>query len=321
MKQYTMHEALLRAIKEKIPQGTNVANILMDILFIGKEAVYRRLRSEVAFTMEEAASISRHFGISLDDISGVNTLNRRPFRLNLERYTNPMDADYNQMEEVISLLNSSRSDPYTEMTSAVNVLPQTLYFNYKYISRFYMFKWLYQWNNEEPLKSLENIEIHARLEDIQKRYVEESLHIKHTCYILDNFLFQYLVNDIRYFASVRFITREDVIALKKDLLDLIDYMELIASKGSFETGNKVQFYLSSTNFDSTYSYLQTENYNVSHIRVFTLNAIVSLDTDAFLQLKNWVNTLKRLSILISESGEMQRVQFFKKQRELVNTLV
>lgn len=321
MKQYIMHEALLHAIKEKIPQGTNIANVLMDILFIGKEAVYRRLRSEVAFTMEEAATISRHFRISLDDILGENTLKSRPFQLKMTEFVNPMEADYEQMEEFIALLHNSRQDTHTEMTSAVNVLPQTLYFKYQYISKFYMFKWLYQWNNKDPLKSLEDIEIPARLADIHKRYVEESLHIKNSYYILDNLLFQYFVNDIRYFASIRFITHEDVVAIKKDLLDLIDYMEAVASKGHFETGNKVQFYLSNTNFDSTYSYLQTANYNISHIRVFTLNAVVSLDVSTFMQLKNWVNSLKRLSTLISESGEMQRVQFFKKQRELVNTLV
>lgn len=50
---------LNRSRKEKMPTGTNLANTLMDILYIGKEAIYRRLRGEVPFTLAEAAVISR----------------------------------------------------------------------------------------------------------------------------------------------------------------------------------------------------------------------------------------------------------------------
>ncbi len=320
MKQHTMHEALLHAIKEKVPQGTTAANILMDILFIGKEAVYRRLRGEVAFTFEEAAIISRHFGISLDDISGVGRMKNRSFHLQLAEYINPAKTDYDQMEDLISLMHTTRGDPSTEAAYAINILPQTLYFKYEYITKFYMFKWLYQSNVHSQLKTLEEIKLSPQLKDVQQRYLNESIQIKNTYYILDNLLFQYLANDIKYFSSIRFITEEDVAALKKDLLNLIDYMEHLASRGSFDNGNKVQFYLSGINLDSTYSYIQTTNYNISHIRVFTLNAVVSLDGGTFDQLKNWLYALKRLSILISESGEMQRVQFFKKQRDLINSI-
>ena len=36
-----LNTGLISAMKEKLPQGTNLANLLMDILYIGKEAVYR----------------------------------------------------------------------------------------------------------------------------------------------------------------------------------------------------------------------------------------------------------------------------------------
>ena len=50
-------------MKEKIPDGVNLANTLMDILYIGKEAVYRRLRGEVPFTLNEASIISKKLDI------------------------------------------------------------------------------------------------------------------------------------------------------------------------------------------------------------------------------------------------------------------
>ena len=54
---------LIEALKEKLPPKRNLANLLMDTLYIGREAIYRRLRGEVPFTLEEAALISRKLGV------------------------------------------------------------------------------------------------------------------------------------------------------------------------------------------------------------------------------------------------------------------
>lgn len=44
---------LISTMRERIPQDMNLANTLADILCMGKEAVYRRLRGEVSFTIDE----------------------------------------------------------------------------------------------------------------------------------------------------------------------------------------------------------------------------------------------------------------------------
>jgi hypothetical protein len=69
MKNYIVNE-LIAAMKERIPRGINLANYLTDALCMGKEAVYRRLRGEVAFTFDEIAMISCKLGISIDQIIG-----------------------------------------------------------------------------------------------------------------------------------------------------------------------------------------------------------------------------------------------------------
>lgn len=50
-KNYIVKE-LINEMKERIPPGHNLANYLTDTLYMGKEAVYRRLRGEVAFTFD-----------------------------------------------------------------------------------------------------------------------------------------------------------------------------------------------------------------------------------------------------------------------------
>ena len=50
---------LITAMKARVPEKQNLAGYLADTLCMGKEAVYRRLRGEVSFTLEEVALISR----------------------------------------------------------------------------------------------------------------------------------------------------------------------------------------------------------------------------------------------------------------------
>ena len=56
---------LIDAMKIYLPKGNNLANALMDILYLGKEATYRRLRGEVPFTFGGVGPLFEHMGISL----------------------------------------------------------------------------------------------------------------------------------------------------------------------------------------------------------------------------------------------------------------
>ncbi len=114
---------------------------------------------------------------------------------------------------------------------------------------------------------------------------------------------------------------KDIEDLKAELHNFLNRMEEFASKGRFDNGNKVQIYISNINTDTAYSYLETENIHLSMIGAFTMNYVVSLDTNSLLRMKDRIHSLKRVSTLISESGEIQRIQFFKVQHELIDTLL
>ncbi len=316
----TLHFALLEAVKKRVPEGTSIARLLMDILHVGREAIYRRLRGEVLFSFDEAVAISTRMAISLDTVVGCNMQNSRPFMLKVTNFVNPQEQDFEQLEEFTNIISDAREELNSEMGVSANILPQTLYIEFEHLTKFYFLKWLYQSQRIGNVKSIKEIKISDRMYDIQKRYLKESKYLKNTYYIFDNLIFTYLINDIKYYARIHHITKGDVVILKQELLMLVDKLETLAIRGRFDTGEKVQFYLSAINLEATYSYLQTQSYNISHITAFTLNAVVSLDLETFEKMKRWIESVKRLSTLISESGEMERTIFFNKQRELINSL-
>ena len=315
-----LNTGLISAMKEKLPQGTNLANLLMDILYIGKEAVYRRLRGEVPFTLAEAAVISQKIGISLDRITGTTFRGNALFDLNLTHYDNPIETYYGIIEHYAKIFSVINEEPESELNTSSNIIPQTIYLKYPLLSKFRMFKWIYQHSQQNNTQCYEQLELPDKLLDRQREFVSETQFVRNTYYILDSMVFRYLTNDIRYFIDSHLITDENVRNLREELLELVDELEHIATVGAFETGREVPFYVSNINFEATYSYVESQQHCLSLIRVFAINSITSIDPEVFKQVKEWIQSLKKFSTLISHSGEMQRRQFFNQQREIIGTL-
>ena len=134
-KNYIVKE-LINEMKERIPQGQNLANYLTDTLYMGKEAVYRRLRGEVAFTFDEIAVISHNLGISIDQIIGNHLSNRVTFDLNLLHSPNLFESYHEIIERYLRIFSSMKGDSNAEVYSATNTIPFTLYSSYEYLSKF-----------------------------------------------------------------------------------------------------------------------------------------------------------------------------------------
>ena len=134
-------------------------------------------------------------------------------------------------------------DPTSELSTASNMIPQTYYLKYDNLSRFRLFKWMYQNEKVNCVKYFSELNIPDDLKRAQKAFVEASSYIQTTHYIWDSMMFHYLVNDIKYFASVHLITEEEVTKLQEELLQLLNDLETIASRGKFDSGKDIHIYI------------------------------------------------------------------------------
>ena len=176
---------LIEAAKEKFPAKGQLANILMDTLYMGKEAIYRRLRGEVPFTFQEAAIISKELGISLDRIAGVSFSNNAMFDINVVDHGNPFETYYDFLNKHVKLFHTLREDPNASLGTASNVIPQTLYLKHELLAKFRFFKWMYQ-NEHIKCKHFEELEIPQKIINVQQDFAKLSHHIHSTDYIWGN---------------------------------------------------------------------------------------------------------------------------------------
>jgi hypothetical protein len=321
MKNDLWYDRFLESLYAKYPKKSQLTEALMDLLSVEREAVYRRLRKDVLFSVYELAKIAKAWNLSLDSIMDVSQGGNHLFQMRMLKYVNPSEEDYQAMECFVDSLDDAVGSPESEYMEISNTVPSSLFSGFPHLSRFYTFKWMYRYGGEENSCSYSQIVPSERLRQLELAHHNGMKNIANVHYIWDRNIIDYLISDINYFSSIYLITEEDVKLIKKDIYALLDYMEDVSKKGYFpETNNNVNLYISQTNVDTGYAYYSSNAGKLSMIRTFIMNVSASRDEKVFDNLKKWIHLKKRSSVQISGVDEKQRIDFFMAQRQLVDKL-
>lgn len=315
-----LNEKLVAAIKKSLSNRDNIANELMDTLFIGKEAVYRRLRGEVPFTFDEVASISARLGFSVDSVLGVENQNSAVFDVNLLDPGDIFEDYHTKLSDNIKMVRKMRKTSHSEVRFALNSLPYSFFFPYEYLSKFRLYRWMYQASKINVNMALSELSLPTNVVDIQKTYLAEHRYISKTIFILDRNVFSSFVNDISYFSKLNLISKEEQVLLRDELLSIIDDLEELAISGQYNSGQSVFIYISDIDLDSFYIHYEADGFEMAHLKLYSINGITSFNPQICKQQKEWIESMKRYSTLITQSGEVLRYVYFNKQRSLIRGL-
>lgn len=314
-------ENLVNAIKNTLPEKTNVAMYLMDLLSLGKEAVYRRLRGTVSFDLEEAALISMSLNISLDQIVGMESRDRAIFNLNLIRKSDLLDDYCRFIESYTYAVRQLKPCPYSKRYSACNIVPFSFYTEYDLIAKFFWYKWLYQMEGFENMIPFSEFLLPPKVPQIHKQFIEESRFIDTSSFVLARNMFTSLAKDIAFFSRLNLLSKDDVEDIKFELVALLSRLESIAASGVWNEGKNLSFYLSNIDFESSYTFLECDEFELSILRVFSFGTIQSFKGQVCNVHREWFDSLQRSSTLISRSGDLHRAEYFNEQRELVKDIL
>lgn len=320
MNSENLNEALIHAIKSKIP-GEQIASKIADIICLGKEAVYRRLRGDVQFSFDEVALIAQKLKISLDEIIGYADDEYTIFHFRPIRFTDLKEKDFRMHNSVVDLLRNIDHFTSPEVGYAINRIPSFLINRYENLTKLYALKWSYHFDNTNRMKPFHEIRDEQRLIDLNKEYARLSERIPITYCIIDRAVFYFVKNDLNTFKELNYIKDEDVQRVKDELFLLIDDMEEIAERGGFSNGNKLDFYVSDTNFDAMYGYIESDQFKEAFVGAFSRNCLIARSEEMYEVIKNSVHTLKHVSTNISGTGGRQRVKYFQEQRQVVANIL
>jgi hypothetical protein len=320
MKNKSWDDIFIEKLYAKYPKKTELIQAMMDLLCIEREAAYRRLRKDVVFHSSEIAKIASAWNISLDEIIDVDS-GDFSFMMKPINYLDPSESEFLDLQRIIRRLEHLRTCENSESMDICNKLPRSLTTGFPALFQFEVFRWGYQYGNEEESIPFSKVDISLEMSEEMSYYYQLIKLISNMSYIFDPMLFDYMVREIIYFNSILLITNEDKATLKQELINLLDYLMEVASRGYFpETKKKVNIYISTININTNYSYYYTDQLKICRIHAFDKFDLSTFNTEMVNNFRNWMHLKKRTSIQISEVDERSRVEFFTKQKQLVDAL-
>ncbi|MDR1724470.1 MAG: hypothetical protein LBR84_11095 [Tannerella sp.] len=316
-----INEKFVEILRTIEPEKVKLVSLLCELIECEKLAVYRRLRSDMPFTFAEIVKISMHIGISLDRIAGISDQYRsQPYNMFWQDYFNLTDVDYNMSGDYIKAINFASKCPHSEIGIAMTTLPLHAMVNFPNLYRLYILKSLYQLGSPNEPVPYSGIVIPSRMINEHKLYNKAVREIAYTYVIMDEYILETYIRDVKYFQSIRLISKNEIDIIKRDLLNLINCVEKIATFGAYDNGKEVDLYVTGLTFETTYTYIYSDSVTVSMVDAFTTGSMASVDKDACDHIRKWLRSMKRTSTMIS-SSEKNRIMYFDKQRSIVENML
>lgn len=314
---------LVLAIKVALPENVKIVYYLMDLLSLGREAIYRRLKGEIKFNMDELILISRNLDISLDRIVNSDKMEKYGIFFDTEMLikdtslSHLMDNLKLTLNGHVELCKLANKHPGSKMSIATNTMPFQFFLNYKNLGRIPSYKWLYQTQPVEKMMPFSDYKVSDEIISLAHQFVNEYSTIN-SDFIFDPKTFSSTVDDIVFLSKLNLINDKEISILKEELLNLIDDLEIKVASGINTPTSKISVYISNINIDATYTFLEWSHGQVTHFRLYGLCSINTQDPIVCKVHKTWIESLKRYSTLVTRSADLIRIEYFKKQREIIN---
>lgn len=316
-----LNESFLTVLKEQFPKQTMLITVVEDILKIERESAYRRIKGVVQFSIREMGILAQHLNISLDNLlinDQSNVVHIKILRPRTEECLGYMAKGIKHYLDKIKIIENS---PCSEMGIAYSNIPIEFYTPYGSLFKFICFRWGNYYIGTGKHKDFANWKLPDAI--IEQHTIAMKLYskIKKIIYIWDKSIIWSLMKDLKYFASAGIIEEDDVARIKRDLHSMLNDLErLIGDEGSENESDKIEFYISHVKIGMTYTYLWSEEYTASYITGLLIHSNINEDKDACRNVKQWIKSMRKVSTLISGTGDKERILFFKEQHQIVDSI-
>jgi hypothetical protein len=139
MPEKQIQEYLFQRVKEMLPSGASLVDVIAETLHISQDSAYRRIRGETQIVLEEAKILCSEFAISLDQLLNMNKCSVVFDNVVLGATTVNFTTYLNGILYELNTLNAHQQKTITYIT---NDLPFFYQFCYQPVFAFRYFFWM-----------------------------------------------------------------------------------------------------------------------------------------------------------------------------------
>ena len=314
------NDLLSAKILESIPENIKPIEFLTDLLNIGKESAYRRMRSEIPFTFEEITKLALELDFSVDEIIGKNKEERIFLDLQANSTASHEESFLATIQEYYKYCELIANSQSKEVLVVLNRISFASIIGYDNLFKLYYYNWKHQTYNISLNDTFSDAVIPAEINAIRQqfRYIKPNLYNIH--YIIDRDIFQNIVRQIQYYYNRKLITDEEAVLLKDELNQVLRNMETVMQTGCNDCGASMSYYLSLLDIETNINCASFDGNIASLHWMQPVNSICIVNQEICRMQKRWIESIKKYSILITLSNEILQAEFINKQIEYLNNI-
>jgi len=322
MKTPDLHEEFLKVLRSRLSHK-DIVNTVAEMLRLEKDAAYRRLSNKVNFSAREIGIICDKLNISLDGLMHKNDkCVWLPFVLEHPVQVRSMDELFDVTDICLAQISQFGS-PSAEAGNIYSSLPMEFFLYSPVLTKFMFFKWGHYFVGTEEFNNYSDWKLPQKAKEIFEK-LQAAFNFSKIYYILDTSLILSLTKEIIYFQKIHVITTEEKDEIKNALKDMLTKIEHCLNGTYTPTIGILQeadFYVCSIHMGFTSNYFVSEN--LQSINFHTNFSFCTLDSDyeSFSKLKNWVDSFRNISTLLSRSGRIERRLFFEEQHKVIDYIL
>lgn len=325
MEPQAVQQVFFNHIKNILPHHLSIVDEVARLLNISNDSAYRRMRGDKPLTFEEVQKLCVHFNISLDSIFHLHTDNYifsgkmvTAANFNFELYLKKMLADIEMI----------RSFEGAELYFVNKDIPLFHHFQIPELAGFKFFFFMKTILSYPELSNQKfSVEkIPESLKTIGKKIAETYCQVSST-EIWNIEGIDTTLQQVDYYRdSHAFEKREDVIRIYDCMHQVLNHVESLAA-----AGKKYPLFLNENWGGANYKLYNNEvflgdntilvdagSFKLAFINHSVINYMATRNIDFCNHIHQSIqNTLQR-SLLISSTGEKERVRFFNQMRENIN---
>jgi hypothetical protein len=302
-----------------IPPNVKPIDYLMKALNISRESVYRRIRGDISFALEEIVKLSVDLKFSVDELIIKDMHSRVFLDIHITHDQDPSDMYVTMFEQSFQSIFDMPVGKDTHSTMILNHVPYGLIIFFNHLFKFSYYRWMHQ-NQESSLNYFySDINLPEKLICLQQKVLDNLKKIKNKTIIFDTQIFKNLIWEVQYYHKRKLIDEVEFYLIREDLLGLIDLVENIAQTG-YCADSKYNFYLSSLKIESSSRYIKCDDQVKSQFFINSIEPIIISDPNLCFIHKKWLDSMRKYATLITQSNEILQVKYFHKQRSYIEEI-
>ncbi len=303
-----------------IPSDSKPLVFLSEALGISRESVRQRLNGKIPFTFEDILSLSAKLNFSIDELLKDEKSGYAFFGLYNKSLFNEESSFLNMFKIIHKQTEENSKFKDNLLTLSANRITAYVSNPFYYLFKFYYYKWTYLFVHTSLNYKYSDVQIPEELEILRQQSLEYTA--KHNVTFITDRNFMYnTIREIKYYIDRGLIEGEDILLIKNDLKNFIDYY-FSFSDDSFGNNTTYDVYISSLNIESSTSHITYDNNVLSTTWTYDDSGMYTVDPDLCKLQKHWLDSLKKYSTLISGSNQKMQAELynlFLSQLEILTT--